>query len=178
MTRGCSGMRFCRGIMWWRKCEKQAQAEGSTRFCMGAAWREVKDGKDFDAVLDLVKSVHGLGMEVCCTLGMLTESQAARLKDAGCYAYNHNLDTSPEFYDKIISTRTYQDRLDTLQRVRGAGITVCCGGIIGMGETLDDRFGLLQQLANFDPHPGIGANQCAAARGGYAAGGAGSGGCD
>ncbi len=132
---------------------KQAQAEGSTRFCMGAAWREVKDGKDFDAVLELVKNVRGLGMEVCCTLGMLTESQAVRLKEAGCYAYNHNLDTSPEFYGEIISTRTYQDRLDTLKNVRQAGITVCCGGIIGMGETLNDRFGLLAQLANQRPHP-------------------------
>jgi biotin synthase len=130
-----------------------AKAEGSTRFCMGAAWREVKDGKDFDAVLELVRGVHGLGMEVCCTLGMLTASQAARLKDAGCYAYNHNLDTSPEFYGKIISTRTYQDRLATLRHVRDAGITVCCGGIIGMGESLDDRCGLLMQLANQDPHP-------------------------
>jgi len=132
---------------------KQAKAEGSTRFCMGAAWREVKDGKEFDAVLDLVSGVHALGMEVCCTLGMLTESQAQRLKAAGCYAYNHNLDTSPEFYGKIISTRTYEDRLNTLARVRQAGITVCCGGIIGMGERVDDRFGLLMQLANQRPHP-------------------------
>jgi biotin synthase len=132
---------------------KEAQAEGSTRFCMGAAWREVKDGKDFDAVLGLVESVHNLGMEVCCTLGMLTPSQAARLKEAGCYAYNHNLDTSPEFYGTIISTRTYQDRLDTLQHVRNAGITVCCGGIIGMGESVTDRLNLLLQLATQNPHP-------------------------
>jgi biotin synthase len=132
---------------------KEARTEGSTRFCMGAAWREVKDGKDFDQVLDLVKNVSALGMEVCCTLGMLTESQAQRLKDAGCHAYNHNLDTSPEFYGQIISTRTYQDRLDTLKNVRKAGITVCCGGIIGMGEKLEDRFGLLQQLASQNPHP-------------------------
>jgi biotin synthase len=132
---------------------KQAKAEGSTRFCMGAAWREVKDGKDFDAVVNLVKNVHGLGMEVCCTLGMLNESQAQRLKDAGCHAYNHNLDTSPEFYGEIISTRTYDDRLRTIQNVRKAGITVCCGGIIGMGESLDDRCGLLMQLANQAPHP-------------------------
>jgi biotin synthase len=132
---------------------KEAQAEGSTRFCMGAAWREVKDGKDFDAVLGLVESVHNLGMEVCCTLGMLSPSQAARLKDAGCYAYNHNLDTSPEFYGTIISTRTYQDRLDTLQHVRNAGITVCCGGIIGMGESVTDRLNLLLQLATQKPHP-------------------------
>ena len=132
---------------------RQAQAEGSTRFCMGAAWREVKDGREFDAVLDLVRSVSAIGMEVCCTLGMLTESQAQRLKEAGCYAYNHNLDTSPEFYGKIISTRTYEDRIKTLRHVREAGITVCCGGIIGMGEKLEDRFGLLMQLANQDPHP-------------------------
>ncbi len=131
----------------------EAKAEGSTRFCMGAAWREVKDGKDFDAVLELVKNVHAMGMEVCCTLGMLTPSQAGRLKEAGCYAYNHNLDTSPEFYGNIISTRTYQDRLETLGHVRAAGITVCCGGIIGMGETVDDRLGLLLQLSNQDPHP-------------------------
>jgi biotin synthase len=132
---------------------RQAQADGSTRFCMGAAWREVKDGKDFDAVLDLVRSVHATGMEVCCTLGMLTESQARRLKDAGCHAYNHNLDTSPEFYANIISTRTYDDRLRTLRHVREAGITVCCGGIIGMGETIADRLGLLHQLATQNPHP-------------------------
>jgi len=132
---------------------REAQAEGSTRFCMGAAWREVKDGAEFEAVLELVRGVHGLGMEVCCTLGMLTASQARRLKEAGCFAYNHNLDTSPEFYGKIISTRTYQDRLETLKRVRAAGITVCCGGIIGMGESLEDRLGLLRQLANQNPHP-------------------------
>lgn len=132
---------------------KQAQAEGSTRFCMGAAWREVKDGKEFDAVLHLVREVHSLGMEVCCTLGMLTESQAQRLKEAGCYAYNHNLDTSPEFYGKIISTRTYADRIRTLANVRRAGITVCCGGIIGMGEKVEDRLGLLMQLTHQDPHP-------------------------
>jgi biotin synthase len=132
---------------------KEAQADGSTRFCMGAAWREVKDGKDFDHVLTLVSSVHQLGMEVCCTLGMLSASQASRLKEAGCYAYNHNLDTSPEFYGSIISTRTYQDRLNTLQHVRDAGITVCCGGIIGMGESINDRLGLLLQLATQNPHP-------------------------
>jgi biotin synthase len=132
---------------------RAAKAEGSTRFCMGAAWREVRDGKDFDAVIGLVEAVHAEGMEVCCTLGMLTESQAKRLKDAGCYAYNHNLDTSPEFYGKIISTRTYEDRLNTLKNVRTAGITVCCGGIIGMGESVNDRLGLLMQLANQNPHP-------------------------
>ena len=132
---------------------REAKAEGSTRFCMGAAWREVKDGKEFNAVLQLVRGVHELGMEVCCTLGMLTASQARRLKDAGCHTYNHNLDTSPEFYGNVISTRTYQDRLATLRRIRAAGMKVCCGSIIGMGESLDDRLGLLKELANQDPHP-------------------------
>lgn len=131
----------------------QAKESGSTRFCMGAAWREVKDGKDFDAIVDLVKEVKGVGLEVCCTLGMLTESQAQRLKEAGCYAYNHNLDTSPEYYGEIISTRTYQDRLKTLENVRAAGMTVCCGGIVGMGEGPKDRIGLLVQLANQELHP-------------------------
>ena len=131
----------------------EAKSQGSTRFCMGAAWREVKDGKEFDGILDLVREVSSLGMEVCCTLGMLNESQAERLRDAGCYAYNHNLDTSPEFYGSIISTRTYQDRLNTLANVRKAGITVCCGGIVGMGEKPNDRLGLLQQLASQNPHP-------------------------
>jgi biotin synthase len=130
-----------------------AKKEGSTRFCMGAAWREVKDGEDFDKVLNLVSKVSGLGLEVCCTLGMLSESQAQRLKDAGCHAYNHNLDTSPEFYGSIISTRTYQDRLNTLKNVRQAGITVCCGGIVGMGEAEEDRVGLLHQLSLQNPHP-------------------------
>jgi biotin synthase len=131
----------------------QAKESGSTRFCMGAAWREVKDGKDFDAIIDLVSEVHGLGLEVCCTLGMLSESQAKRLKEAGCYAYNHNLDTSPEYYGEIISTRTYEDRLQTLSNVRNAGMTVCCGGIVGMGEGPKDRIGLLVQLANQTSHP-------------------------
>jgi biotin synthase len=131
----------------------QAKEQGSTRFCMGAAWREVKDGKDFDAIIDLVKEVKSLDMEVCCTLGMLTESQAQRLQEAGCYAYNHNLDTSPEYYGEIISTRTYEDRLKTLENVRKAGMTVCCGGIVGMGEKADDRLGLLVQLANQEVHP-------------------------
>lgn len=131
----------------------QAKEQGSTRFCMGAAWREVKDGKDFDAILDLVREVKGLDMEVCCTLGMLTESQAQRLREAGCYAYNHNLDTSPEYYGEIISTRTYEDRLKTLSNVRKAGMTVCCGGIVGMGEKADDRLGLLVQLATQEVHP-------------------------
>lgn len=132
---------------------KEAQACGSTRFCMGAAWREIKDGSEFDQVIELVKEVHGLGMEVCCTLGMLNENQALRLKEAGCYAYNHNLDTSPDYYGKIITTRTYEDRLNTIKNVRKAGITVCCGGIVGMGEGVNDRLGLLVELANQDPHP-------------------------
>lgn len=131
----------------------QAKESGSTRFCMGAAWREVKDGKDFDAILDLVREVKGVGLEVCCTLGMLTESQAERLREAGCYAYNHNLDTSPEYYGEIISTRTYQDRLQTLENVRKSGMTVCCGGIVGMGEGVKDRLGLLVQLANQPVQP-------------------------
>ena len=130
-----------------------AKADGSTRFCMGAAWRQVKDGPEFDHVLDLVGEVAKLGMEVCCTLGMLTDSQATRLRDAGCHAYNHNLDTSPEFYGEVITTRTYEDRLRTLENVRRAGITVCCGGIVGLGERVGDRLGLLAQLANQNPHP-------------------------
>jgi biotin synthase len=131
----------------------RAKDSGSSRFCMGAAWREVRDNKDFDRVLDMVKGVNSLGMEVCCTLGMLNESQAQRLREAGCYAYNHNLDTSPEYYEEIISTRTYEDRLKTLQNVREAGMTVCCGGIVGMGEGVKDRLGLLVQLANQATHP-------------------------
>jgi biotin synthase len=135
------------------KAARRAKAEGSTRFCMGAAWRQVNDGKEFDSVLEMVRGVAALDMEVCCTLGMLTESQAVRLKDAGLTAYNHNLDTSPEFYGDIITTRTYEDRLRTLAHVRKAGITVCSGGILGMGENEDDRIGLLEQLARLDPHP-------------------------
>ena len=132
---------------------KEAQAEGSTRFCMGAAWREVREGKDFDSVLELVRGVSELGLEVCCTLGMLSYEQAVKLKEAGCYAYNHNLDTAPEYYGRIITTRTYEDRLRTLANVRRAGITVCCGGIIGLGESLEHRIGLLQELSNQNPHP-------------------------
>jgi biotin synthase len=132
---------------------RKAQSEGSTRFCMGAAWRQVKEGETFEQVLELVRGVSALGMEVCCTLGMLNESQALRLKEAGCHAYNHNLDSSPEYYKRIISTRTYDDRLNTLSNVRSAGITVCCGGIVGMGETKQDRLGLIQQLAMQNPHP-------------------------
>jgi biotin synthase len=130
-----------------------AKHAGATRFCMGAAWREVKDGEEFDSVLAMVRGVRALDMEACVTLGMLTQMQADRLADAGLTAYNHNLDTSPEFYGEIITTRCYQDRLDTLERVRRAGVQVCCGGIIGMGETMEDRAGLLRTLANLDPHP-------------------------
>jgi biotin synthase len=131
----------------------KAKAAGATRFCMGAAWREVKDGPAFDEVLEMVRGVRALGMEACATLGMLTESQAGRLAEAGLTAYNHNLDTSRSYYKSIISTRTYDDRLKTLETVRKAGITVCCGGIIGMGESLDDRCSLLATLANLDPQP-------------------------
>lgn len=130
-----------------------AKDNGSTRFCMGAAWREVRDNRDFDKVIDMVKGVNEMGMEVCCTLGMLTEDQAQRLKDAGLYAYNHNLDTSEEHYEEIISTRTYDNRLDTLTNVRKANISVCSGGIIGMGETVEDRVGMLQTLSNLPEHP-------------------------
>ena len=131
----------------------RAKASGATRFCMGAAWRQVPEGREFDAVLEMVRGVAALDLEVCCTLGMLTDGQAQRLKEAGLTAYNHNLDTSPEFYGDIISTRVYDDRLRTLAAVRGAGITVCTGGILGMGETEEDRIGLLHQLASLDPHP-------------------------
>ncbi|WP_216923491.1 biotin synthase BioB [Synechococcus sp. CCAP 1479/9] len=132
---------------------RQAKAAGAHRFCMGWAWREIRDGAPFDAMLAMVRGVRELGLEACVTAGMLTDGQAARLAEAGLTAYNHNLDTSPEHYDRIITTRTYQERLVTLQRVRGAGIDLCCGGIIGMGETPDDRAGLLQVLATMDPHP-------------------------
>ncbi len=132
---------------------KQAQQAGSTRFCMGAAWREVRDNRDFDRVLDMVRQVNELGMEVCCTLGMLSEHQAKRLAQAGLYAYNHNLDTSSEYYQEIITTRTFQDRLDTLEQVRKAGITVCCGGIIGLGEKHQDRVKMLHTLSTLPSHP-------------------------
>lgn len=132
---------------------QRARADGATRFCMGAAWRQAPEGKDFQKVLEMVRGVASLNLEVCCTLGMLTEKQAHELKEAGVTAYNHNLDTSPEFYGEIITTRVYEDRLRTLKNVRKAGITVCCGGIIGMGESEEDRIGLLQQLANLVPHP-------------------------
>jgi biotin synthase len=131
----------------------RAKDAGATRFCMGAAWREVKDGPAFDEVLEMVRGVRALGMEACCTLGMLSERQAERLAEAGLSAYNHNLDTSRSYYKSIISTRTYDDRLRTLANVRKAGITVCSGGIIGMGESLDDRCAMLATLANLDPQP-------------------------
>ena len=132
---------------------RAAQRAGADRFCMGWAWRHIRDGAPFEAMLAMVRGVRELGLEACVTAGMLTDSQAERLAEAGLTAYNHNLDTSPEHYARIISTRTYQDRLDTLQRVRRAGITMCCGGIIGMGESLSDRASLLQVLACLDPHP-------------------------
>jgi biotin synthase len=131
----------------------KAKAAGATRFCMGAAWREVKDGPAFDEVLDMVRGVRALGMEACATLGMLSERQAQRLAEAGLTAYNHNLDTSRAYYKSIISTRSYDDRLATLATVRKAGITVCSGGIIGMGESIDDRCAMLATLANLDPQP-------------------------
>jgi biotin synthase len=130
-----------------------AKTDGATRFCMGAAWRQAPHGAEFDSVLESVRTVAALGMEVCCTLGMLSPIQAQQLKQAGLTAYNHNLDTSPEFYGRIITTRTYQERLDTIKAVREAGITVCCGGIVGMGESDRDRVGLLHQLATLNPHP-------------------------
>jgi biotin synthase len=132
---------------------QEAKEAGSTRFCMGAAWREVRDNKDFDKVLEMVQGVNKMGMEVCCTLGMLTSEQAQRLKEAGLYAYNHNLDTSEEYYDQIITTRNYKNRLDTLENVRHAKISVCSGGIIGMGETINDRIGMLHVLPNLPEHP-------------------------
>jgi biotin synthase len=132
---------------------QRAKAAGATRFCMGAAWREVKDGPAFEEVLEMVRGVRALGMEACTTLGMLTEAQAQKLAEAGLTAYNHNLDTSRSYYKSIISTRTFDDRLRTLGNVRKAGITVCSGGIIGMGESIDDRCGMLMTLANLDPQP-------------------------
>ena len=130
-----------------------AQAQGVSRMCLGAAWREVRDNSDFDKVCEMVRAVNEMGMEVCCTLGMLTESQAHKLADAGLYAYNHNVDTSEEHYGDIITTRTYDDRLNTIQNVRKAKLTVCSGGIIGMGETHEDRIGMLLTLATLDKHP-------------------------
>ena len=132
---------------------KKAKKSGASRFCMGAAWREIKDGPEFDKVIEMVKGVKKIGMESCVTLGMLNQIQANKLKKAGLIAYNHNIDTSPNFYKKIITSRKFQDRIDTINRVRKAGITVCCGGIIGMGENIKDRAKMLQILSNFKPHP-------------------------
>lgn len=132
---------------------KTAKENGSTRFCMGAAWREVRDNRDFDNVLEMVKGVNNLGMEVCCTLGMITDEQAAKLKDAGLYAYNHNLDTSEEKYEDIITTRTYDDRLDTIDNARNNKLKVCSGGIIGLGETTEDRVAMIHTLATMPEHP-------------------------
>jgi biotin synthase len=132
---------------------QRAKDAGSSRFCMAAAWREVRDNRDFDQILEMVQGVNELGLEVCCTLGMLTESQAERLQNAGLYAYNHNLDSSKDYYKEIISTRTFDDRLSTLQHVRKAGITVCSGGIIGLGETHADRINMLHTLATLPKHP-------------------------
>lgn len=130
-----------------------AKAGGASRMCLGAAWREVRDNSDFDRVLDMVKTINAHEMEVCCTLGMLTEEQAQKLSDAGVYAYNHNLDSSEEFYGEVISTRNYEDRLNTLNNVRKAGMTICSGGIIGMGEAVNDRLGMLKTLSGLNPHP-------------------------
>ncbi|GAA5521192.1 biotin synthase BioB [Aliifodinibius salicampi] len=132
---------------------RKAKKSGSTRFCMGAAWRNARNTKDFERVIDMVKEITSMDMEVCCTLGMLSDEQAAALKEAGLYAYNHNLDSSEDFYNRIISTRKYQDRLDTLNRVRENDISVCCGGIIGMGETDKDRIELIYNLATMPTHP-------------------------
>ncbi|MDC7995201.1 biotin synthase BioB [Altibacter sp. HG106] len=131
----------------------RAKASGSSRVCMGAAWRNVKDGEEFDQVLEMVRTINKLDMEVCCTLGMITETQAQRLAEAGLYAYNHNLDTSEDYYKDVISTRAYQDRLDTISNVRKTNVTVCSGGIIGMGENLNDRAGMLVALATLNPQP-------------------------
>jgi biotin synthase len=132
---------------------KRAKEGGASRLCMGAAWREVRDNRDFDKVIEMVKAVNGMNMEVCCTLGMLTESQAQRLADAGLYAYNHNLDTSEDDYKRIITTRTYDDRLKTIENARKAKLTVCSGGIIGLGETIEDRISMLRVLSNMPKHP-------------------------
>lgn len=132
---------------------KKAKENGSTRFCMAAAWREVRNNRDFDRIIEMVKAVNELNMEVCCTLGMLTQEQADRLQQAGLYAYNHNLDTSEEYYDNIISTRSFDHRINTINHVRKAGISVCSGGIIGLGETTSDRISMLLTLATMPVHP-------------------------
>ena len=132
---------------------QKAKDNGSTRFCMAAAWREVRDNRDFDRILEMVTGVNAMGLEVCCTLGMLTEDQALRLHEAGLYAYNHNLDTSEEYYNEIISTRKFDNRIETIKNVRKVGITVCSGGIIGLGENVSDRISMLRTLANMETHP-------------------------
>ncbi len=141
------------GVDEVRGLAEKAKSGGASRMCLGAAWREVRDNSDFDSVLEMVKTINKMDMEVCCTLGMITEDQAQKLAEAGLYAYNHNLDTSPEFYGEIITTRTYDDRLNTLKNVRKAGMTICSGGIIGMGETAEDRLGMLKTLSGLNPHP-------------------------
>lgn len=132
---------------------REAKANGSTRFCMGAAWREIPNGKPFDQVLDLVRSVKAMGLEPCVTLGMLNKEQAQALKEAGLHSYNHNIDTSPEYYSQVISTRSFQDRLETINHVQEAGINVCCGGILGLGETQEDRYSFIASLASMNPQP-------------------------
>ncbi|GCL40987.1 biotin synthase BioB [Anabaena sp. FACHB-1250] len=132
---------------------KTAKESGVSRVCMGAAWRQVRDNSQFEEVLDMVKDVTSMGLEVCCTLGMLTENQAKRLEDAGLYAYNHNLDTSEEYYSTVITTRTYSDRLNTIANVRQTNVTVCSGGILGLGENISDRVGMLHTLSSLQPHP-------------------------
>lgn len=132
---------------------RKAKENGASRFCMAAAWREVRDNRDFDWIIDMVKGVNELGLEVCCTLGMLTENQAKRLQEAGLYAYNHNLDTSADYYNEVISTRKFDNRINTIDNVRKAGLTVCSGGIIGLGETVDDRISMLLTLATMEKHP-------------------------
>jgi biotin synthase len=131
----------------------RAKAGGSSRVCMGAAWRNVKDGPEFDQVLEMVRTINKLDMEVCCTLGMITENQAHRLAEAGLYAYNHNLDTSEDYYKEVISTRGFEDRIETIQNVRKTNVTVCSGGIIGMGESIEDRAGMLVALSSLSPQP-------------------------
>lgn len=131
----------------------RAKSNGSSRVCMGAAWRNVKDGEEFEQVLEMVRTVNKLEMEVCCTLGMITENQAKRLAEAGLYAYNHNIDSSEEYYKQVISTRGFEDRIQTIENVRKTNVTVCSGGIIGMGETVEDRCGMLKVLANMSPQP-------------------------
>ena len=148
------------------KKAQEAKQNGATRFCMGAAWREVREGPAFDRVLQMVREVSALGLQTCCTLGMVSKKQAVALKEAGLYAYNHNIDTSENFYKKIIHTRRYEDRLRTIENVRAAGITVCTGGILGMGESDQDRVDFIHQLASFDPQPeSVTINQLVAIKG-------------